>query len=84
MTTTTATASERRAAALRQAAQAKRQAAVTRADTAIRKLIKTQQDINFRSVAGVGGCLQAGQDRVEAGAESLVAVVGGCPGCRDG
>ena len=55
MTSTTATAGGRRADALRQAAQAKRQAAVTRADTAIRKLIKNQQDINFRSVARAAG-----------------------------
>ena len=55
MTSTTATAGERRAGALRQAAQAKRQAAVTRADTAIRKLIKNRQDINFRSVARAAG-----------------------------
>ena len=55
MTTTTATAGERRADALRQAAQAKRQAAVTRAETAIRKLIKDQQEINFRSVARAAG-----------------------------
>jgi hypothetical protein len=55
MTTTTATAGERRAGALRQAAQAKRQAAVTRAETAIRKLIKDQQEINFRSVARAAG-----------------------------
>ena len=53
--TATATAGERRADALRKAAQAKRQAAVTRADTAIRKLIKNQQDINFRSVARAAG-----------------------------
>lgn len=53
-TTATATASERRTEALRQAAKrqaAKRQAAITRAETAIRKLIKDQQEINFRSVA---------------------------------
>lgn len=50
----TSSAAERRAAALRQAAQAKRQAAVTRTETAIRTLIKTQQDINFRSVARAG------------------------------
>jgi hypothetical protein len=55
MTSTTATAGERRADALRQAAQAKRQAAVTRADTAIRKLIKDRQEINFRSVARAAG-----------------------------
>ncbi len=37
------TASERRAAALRRAAQAKRQAATARADTAIRQLVKRRQ-----------------------------------------
>jgi hypothetical protein len=47
----TGSAADRRAAALRQAAQAKRQAAVTRTETAIRTLIKNKQDINFRSVA---------------------------------
>ena len=47
----TGSAADRRAAALRQAAQAKRQAAVTRAETAIRTLIKNKQEINFRSVA---------------------------------
>ena len=51
----TSSAADRRAAALRQAAQAKRQDAVTRAETAIRTLIKSQQDISFRSVARVGG-----------------------------
>jgi len=51
----TSSAGERRAAALRQAAQAKRQAAVTRTETAIRALIKNQQDINFRSVARAAG-----------------------------
>ena len=55
MTSATATAGERRAEALRRAAQAKRQAAVTRADTAIRKLVKDQQEINFRSVARAAG-----------------------------
>lgn len=49
--TTPATASQRRADALRRAAQAKRQTAVTRADTAIRALIKNHEEINFRSVA---------------------------------
>ena len=44
----TSSAAERRAAALRQAAQAKRQAAVTRTETAIRTLIKNKQDINIR------------------------------------
>jgi hypothetical protein len=51
----TSSAADRRAAALRQAAQAKRQDAVTRAETAIRALIKSQQDITFRSVARAGG-----------------------------
>jgi hypothetical protein len=51
----TGSAADRRAAALRQAAQAKRQAAVTRAETAIRALIKSKQDISFRSVARAGG-----------------------------
>jgi Family of unknown function (DUF6262) len=51
----TGSAAERRAAALRQAAQAKRQAAVTRTETAIRALIKNKQDINFRSVARAAG-----------------------------
>jgi hypothetical protein len=51
----TGTASERRASALRQAAQAKRQAAVIRTETAIRTLIKNKQEINFRSVARTAG-----------------------------
>jgi hypothetical protein len=51
----TSSAGERRAAALRQAAQAKRQAAVTRTETAIRALVKSQQDINFRTVARAAG-----------------------------
>jgi len=51
MTSTPITASERRADALRRAAQAKRQAATARADTAIRQLIKDGKEINFRSVA---------------------------------
>jgi hypothetical protein len=55
MTSAAATAGERRAEALRRAAQAKRQAAVTRAETAIRKLIKDRQEINFRSVARTAG-----------------------------
>jgi hypothetical protein len=49
------TAAERRATALRQAAQAKQHAAVARAETAIRALIKNQQEINFRSVARAAG-----------------------------
>jgi len=55
MTGSDTTASERRAGALRRAAQAKRQAAITRTDTAIRQLIKEEQDINFRSVARAAG-----------------------------
>lgn len=55
MTSAPATAGERRAEALRRAAQAKRQAAVTRTETAIRKLIKDRQEINFRSVARAAG-----------------------------
>ncbi len=51
MTSMPITASERRADALRRAAQAKRQAATARADTAIRQLIKDGKEINFRSVA---------------------------------
>jgi len=51
MSDTTPTAPERRAAALRRAAQAKQQAAITRTETAIRQLIKDKQEINFRSVA---------------------------------
>jgi Family of unknown function (DUF6262) len=49
------TAAERRATALRQAAQAKQHAAVARAETAIRALIKNHQEINFRSVARAAG-----------------------------
>jgi hypothetical protein len=51
----TITPGERRASALRQAAQAKRQAAVARAETAIRALIKNKKEINFRSVARAAG-----------------------------
>ena len=51
----TVTPAERRASALRQAAQAKRQAAVARAETAIRALIKNKEEINFRSVARAAG-----------------------------
>jgi hypothetical protein len=51
----TVTAGERRASALRQAAQAKRQATVARAETAIRTLIKNKEEINFRSVARAAG-----------------------------
>jgi hypothetical protein len=51
----TVTPGERRASALRQAAQAKRHAAVARADTAIRALIKSKEEINFRSVARAAG-----------------------------
>jgi hypothetical protein len=52
---TSTVAGERRAEALRRAAQAKRQAAITRAETAIRTLIKDRQEINFRSVARAAG-----------------------------
>jgi Family of unknown function (DUF6262) len=55
MTSTSITASERRADALRRAAQAKRQAAIARADTAIRQLTKDSKEINFRSVARAAG-----------------------------
>ena len=48
-------AAQRRADALRRAAQAKRQAATARAETAIRKLVKNQQEISFRAVARTGG-----------------------------
>lgn len=49
------TAAQRRVDALRRAARNKRQAATTRAETAIRQLIKSQQEITFRSVARAGG-----------------------------
>jgi Family of unknown function (DUF6262) len=42
---------ERRTEALRQAAQAKHRAATERAETALRKLIKSGEEINFRAVA---------------------------------
>lgn len=54
-TGTPSTPAERRASALRRAAQAKRQAATARAETAIRQLVKNKQEINFRSVARAGG-----------------------------
>jgi hypothetical protein len=46
---------ERRAQALRQAAQAKRAAATKRAEAALRKLIKSGDEINFRAVASAAG-----------------------------
>lgn len=46
---------ERRAEVLRQAAQAKRTAATKRAEGALRKLIKTGEEINFRAVATAAG-----------------------------
>lgn len=53
---TTATAPiDARAATLRQAAADKHDRAVAKTDTAIRELIKTGQDINFRSVARAAG-----------------------------
>jgi hypothetical protein len=55
MTDQALTASQRRAAALRLAAQSKHQEAVTRADTAIRQLVKHKEPINFRSVARTAG-----------------------------
>ena len=45
---------ERRAEALREAAQAKHQAATKRADAALRNLIKSDEQINFRAVATAG------------------------------
>ena len=47
-------AAQRRADALRRAAQAKRRRRC-RAETAIRKLVKNQQEISFRAVARTGG-----------------------------
>jgi hypothetical protein len=49
------TPAQRRADALRRAAQAKRQAATHRADKAIRQLVKDKQEITFRTVARAGG-----------------------------
>lgn len=46
---------ERRAQVLREAAQAKRAAATKRAEAALRKLIKSGDEINFRAVAGAAG-----------------------------
>jgi uncharacterized protein involved in exopolysaccharide biosynthesis len=46
---------ERRAEVLRQAAQAKRAAATKRAEVALRTLIKTGEEINFRTVSNAGG-----------------------------
>jgi len=46
---------ERRAEALREAAQAKHQAATKRADAALRKLTKSDEQINFRAVATAAG-----------------------------
>ena len=51
----TVTPAERRASALRQAAQAKRQAAVARAEAGIRTLIRNKKEISFRSVARAAG-----------------------------
>lgn len=48
-------AHQRRVEALRQAAAAKRRAAVHRAETGLRKLIKTGEEVNFRSAARAGG-----------------------------
>jgi len=46
---------ERRAEVLRQAAQAKHAAATKHAEVALRKLIKTGAQINFRTVANAAG-----------------------------
>ena len=46
---------ERRADVLRRAAQSKRETATRRAEAALRKLIKSDQEINFRAVAAAGG-----------------------------
>jgi len=46
---------ERRAQALRQAAQAKHQAATKRGETALRKLVKSGEEISFRAVASAAG-----------------------------
>jgi hypothetical protein len=46
---------ERRAEVLRQAAQSKRETATRRAEVALRKLIKSDQEINFRAVATAAG-----------------------------
>jgi hypothetical protein len=46
---------ERRAQVLRAAAQAKRTATTKRAEAALRKLIKTGEEINFRAVAAAAG-----------------------------
>jgi hypothetical protein len=46
---------ERRAEVLRQAAAAKRTAATKRAEVALRELIKTGEEINFRAVATAAG-----------------------------
>jgi hypothetical protein len=48
-------AAQRRADALRRAAQAKRHNATARAEAAIRRLVKDQQEITFRSIARAGG-----------------------------
>lgn len=54
-TTPPVSAEQRRAEALRLAARNKREAATARAQRGIRELIKTQQEITFRSVARTGG-----------------------------
>ena len=46
---------ERRAEVLRQAAQSKRETATRRAEAALRKLIKSDDEINFRAVATAAG-----------------------------
>lgn len=49
------TVAQRRAEALRHAARRKRETATARDETAIRELVKTQQEITCRSVARTGG-----------------------------
>jgi len=46
---------DRRASALRKAAADKHDQAIARADTGIRKLVKSGEDINFRSVSRAAG-----------------------------
>jgi hypothetical protein len=48
-------AEQDRIATLRQAAAAKRDAAIARAETGIRKLVKTGQPVTFRGVAAASG-----------------------------
>ncbi|WP_143675258.1 DUF6262 family protein [Streptomyces sp. JV178] len=47
--------SDRRIAALRQAAQDKHQQAIQRAEAGIRRLVKEREEVNFRAVARAAG-----------------------------